>query len=146
MVSGPGAGSIYWLPADCADIGTGPVELPSRLSFAEAWQLRPTSAGPLWGLVGVGGDTLAALGPDLAAGTPGFIVAGPAKSGRSTILLSMARSFLAAGTPVILAAPRPSPLRALAVVPRVLPCSTSWTWADQSWPPPWPRSSGPVCF
>ena len=51
--------------------------LPSRVSFAEAWQLRPVSAGPLWGLVGVGGDTLAALGPDLASGMPCFIVAGP---------------------------------------------------------------------
>ena len=94
--------------------------LPSHVSFADAWQLRPVSAGPLWGLVGVGGDTLAALGPDLASGMPCFIVAGPAKSGRSTILLSMARSFLAAGTPVILAAPRPSPLRALAGDPGVL--------------------------
>jgi S-DNA-T family DNA segregation ATPase FtsK/SpoIIIE len=94
--------------------------LPSQVSFAEAWQLRPASAGPLWGLVGVGGDTLAALGPDLASGMPCFIVAGPAKSGRSTILLSMARSFLAAGTPVVLAAPRPSPLRALAGTPGVL--------------------------
>jgi S-DNA-T family DNA segregation ATPase FtsK/SpoIIIE len=94
--------------------------LPAHVSFAEAWQLRPASAGPLWGLVGVGGDTLAALGPDLAAGMPCFIVAGPAKSGRSTILLSMARSFLAAGTPVVLAAPRPSPLRALVGTPGVL--------------------------
>ena len=94
--------------------------LPTRVSFADAWQLRPASAGPLWGLVGVGGDTLAALGPDLASGMPCFIVAGPAKSGRSTILLSMARSFLAAGTPVVLAAPRPSPLRALAGAPGVL--------------------------
>ena len=68
----------------------------------------------------MGGDTLAALGPDLASGVPCFIVAGPAKSGRSTILLSMARSFLAAGTPVVLAAPRPSPLRALAGVPGVV--------------------------
>ena len=32
----------------------------------------------------------------------------------------MARSFLAAGTPVVLAAPRPSPLRALAGAPGVL--------------------------
>jgi S-DNA-T family DNA segregation ATPase FtsK/SpoIIIE len=88
--------------------------LPSHVSFADAWRMRPVSAGPLWGLVGVGGDTLAAHGPDLASGTPCFIVAGPAKSGRSTILLSMARSFLAAGTPVVLAVPRPSPLRALA--------------------------------
>jgi DNA segregation ATPase FtsK/SpoIIIE, S-DNA-T family len=94
--------------------------LPSHVSFADAWQLRPASAGPLWGMVGVGGDTLAAVGPDLASGMPCFIVAGPAKSGRSTILLSMARSFLAAGTPVVLAAPRPSPLRALAGTPGVL--------------------------
>jgi S-DNA-T family DNA segregation ATPase FtsK/SpoIIIE len=93
--------------------------LPAHVSFADAWQLRPSSAGPLWGMVGVGGDTLAALGPDLASGMPCFIVAGPAKSGRSTILLSMARSFLAAGTLVVLAAPRPSPLRALAGVPGV---------------------------
>jgi S-DNA-T family DNA segregation ATPase FtsK/SpoIIIE len=88
--------------------------LPPHVSFTDAWQLRPASAGPLWGMVGVGGDTLAAVGPDLASGVPCFIVAGPAQSGRSTILLSMARSFLAAGTPVVLAAPRPSPLRALA--------------------------------
>ena len=94
--------------------------LPSRISFADAWQLRPVSAGPLWGMVGVGGDTLTALGPDLASGVPCFIVAGPAKSGRSTILLSMARSFLAAGTPVVLAAPRPSPLRSLVGTPGVL--------------------------
>ena len=93
--------------------------LPAHVSFAGAWQLRPAAAGPLWGLVGVGGDTLTALGPDLAAGLPCFIVAGPAKSGRSTILLTMARSFLAAGTPVVVAAPRPSPLRALAGAPGV---------------------------
>jgi DNA segregation ATPase FtsK/SpoIIIE, S-DNA-T family len=27
VVSGPGAGSVYWLPAGCADIGTGPVDV-----------------------------------------------------------------------------------------------------------------------
>jgi S-DNA-T family DNA segregation ATPase FtsK/SpoIIIE len=94
--------------------------LPPHVSFADAWQLRPLTAGPLWGMVGVGGDTLTALGPDLASGTPCFIVAGPAKSGRSTILLSVARSLLAAGTPVVLATPRPSPLRSLAGAPGVL--------------------------
>ena len=88
--------------------------LPSRISFADAWAMRPASASPLWGLVGVGGDTLAGLGPDLGAGVPCFTVAGPAKSGRSTILLSMAQSFLAAGTSLILVTPRPSPLSALA--------------------------------
>ena len=94
--------------------------LPPHVSFAEAWQLRPVSAGPLWGMVGVGGDTITALGPDLASGMPCFIVAGPAKSGRSTILLSIARSFLAVGTPVVVAAPRPSPLRALTGVSGVV--------------------------
>jgi DNA segregation ATPase FtsK/SpoIIIE, S-DNA-T family len=94
--------------------------LPARISFADAWGLRPPSAGPLWGLVGVGGDTLSAMGPDLSAGMPCFIVAGPAKSGRSTILLSMARSFLAVGTSLILVTPRPSPLRSLEFAPGVV--------------------------
>jgi DNA segregation ATPase FtsK/SpoIIIE, S-DNA-T family len=93
---------------------------PGRISFADAWALRPAVAGPLWGLVGVGGDTLTALGPDLSSGVPCFIVAGPAKSGRSTILALLARSFLAAGTALIIAAPRPSPLRSLTSAPGVV--------------------------
>jgi S-DNA-T family DNA segregation ATPase FtsK/SpoIIIE len=56
---------------------------------------------------------LTGLGPDLATGVPCFTVAGPAKSGRSTILASMARSFLAGGASLILVTPRPSPLRSL---------------------------------
>ncbi len=65
--------------------------------------MRPAyGTGPLWGLVGVGGDELTACGPDLGDGVPAFIVAGPPKSGRSTILVSMARSFLAGGTPMVL--------------------------------------------
>jgi hypothetical protein len=51
---------------------------------------------------------------DLGSGIPAFIVAGPGGSGRSTILVTMARSFLAAGTRVLIAAPRPPPLRSLA--------------------------------
>jgi S-DNA-T family DNA segregation ATPase FtsK/SpoIIIE len=93
--------------------------LPARITFAEAWGLRPAAAGPLFGLVGVGGDDLIAMGPDLASGTPCFAVAGPGKSGRSTILMSMARSFLAVGTPLIVVTPRPSPLRSLAAAPGV---------------------------
>jgi S-DNA-T family DNA segregation ATPase FtsK/SpoIIIE len=95
--------------------------LPSRITFGEAWGMRPTTGtGPLWGLVGVGGDELTACGPDLADGVPAFIVAGPPKSGRSTILASMAQSFLAAGTAVVLATPRLSPLRALGGLDGVL--------------------------
>ncbi|MEV6317389.1 FtsK/SpoIIIE domain-containing protein [Streptomyces sp. NPDC051776] len=90
--------------------------LPSRISFQDAWELRDpeTSDSPMWGVVGVGGDELTAFGPDLAQGIPAFVVAGPAKSGRSTVLLNLARSYLAKGTRVVLAAPRPSPLRELA--------------------------------
>ncbi|HEU5420769.1 MAG TPA: FtsK/SpoIIIE domain-containing protein [Streptosporangiaceae bacterium] len=96
--------------------------LPARLSFDDAWQLRDPAApaAPLWGLVGVGGDDLAAYGADLADGLPAFIVGGPAKSGRSTVLATMARSFLAAGTRIILVTPRPSPLRGLAAEPGVV--------------------------
>jgi S-DNA-T family DNA segregation ATPase FtsK/SpoIIIE len=96
--------------------------LPSRITFGDAWRLRPaaTAARPLWGLAGVGGDELTALGPDLSDGAPAFIVAGPARSGRSAILASMTRSFLAGGAQAILVTPRPSPLRSLASLPGVV--------------------------
>ncbi|MFE2357173.1 FtsK/SpoIIIE domain-containing protein [Streptomyces parvulus] len=89
--------------------------LPSRISFADAWAMRDpaASASPLWSLVGVGGDELTAFGPDLGQGVPAFVIGGPAKSGRSTALLNIARSYLAQGVRLILAAPRPSPLRDL---------------------------------
>ncbi|MGW3487213.1 FtsK/SpoIIIE domain-containing protein [Streptomyces sp. NPDC001054] len=88
--------------------------LPARIAFAEAWGLRTPDRGPLWALAGVGGDTLTALGPDLGTGPPAFVVAGPARSGRSTALCSLARSLHANGTRLVLVAPRPSPLRDLA--------------------------------
>ncbi|HEX3752772.1 MAG TPA: FtsK/SpoIIIE domain-containing protein [Streptosporangiaceae bacterium] len=99
--------------------------LPARISFGEAWPLRPpgqqgAAASPLWAMVGVGGDELAAVGPDLAEGVPVFIAAGPAKSGRSTVLLTMARSLLAAGSQLVLVTPRPSPLRGLTGQPGVV--------------------------
>ncbi|MHC3474490.1 FtsK/SpoIIIE domain-containing protein [Streptomyces sp. 7R007] len=89
--------------------------LPSRISFADAWAMRDpaVSASRLWALVGVGGDELTAFGPDLGQGIPTFVVGGPAKSGRSTVLLNFARSYLAQGVRLVLAAPRPSPLREL---------------------------------
>ncbi|MGW0996722.1 FtsK/SpoIIIE domain-containing protein [Streptomyces sp. NPDC002523] len=89
--------------------------LPNRISFEDAWAMRTpeTASSPLWALVGVGGDELTAFGPDLAEGVPAFVVGGPAKSGRSTVLSSIARSFLAQGVRLVVAAPRPSPLREL---------------------------------
>lgn len=89
--------------------------LPSRISFDEAWELRDPEASrsKLWALVGVGGDELMGHGPDLAQGVPTFVIAGPAKSGRSTVLMNFARSYLSQGVRLIIAAPRQSPLRQL---------------------------------
>jgi len=110
---------------------------PSRITFEQAWALRPTpeeagiSRSSLWGLVGVGGDYLQALGPDLRNGVPAFIVAGPGRSGRSTILVAMARSFLAAGTRVVLVAPRPTPLCSLAEAAGVARLFTGDSLSDE---------------
>ena len=88
--------------------------LPQRIGYEEAWELRDGDRGRLWAMAAVGGDQLTALGPDLSRGTPAFVVAGPPRSGRSTALLTMTRSLLSVGTQVIVAAPRPSPMRSLA--------------------------------
>lgn len=89
--------------------------LPSRISFADAWGMRDpeTSGSRLWGLVGIGGDDITGFGPDLAAGVPTFVIAGPAKSGRSTVLMNFAQSYLSQGVRLVIAAPRQSPLRQL---------------------------------
>ncbi len=94
--------------------------LPSRISFQAAWQLRPAETPALWAMVGVGGDRLTAIGPDLDAGTPVFLIGGPPRSGRSTALHSMAGSCLLAGTRVLVVAPRPTPLTRLAGEPGVV--------------------------
>ena len=96
--------------------------LPSRLSFADAWEMRDTDAArnPLWALIGVGGDELTGYGPNLADGLPAFVVGGPGKSGRSTLLMTLARSYQQQGVKLVIATPRPSPLRELAGAPGVL--------------------------
>ncbi|WNI15973.1 FtsK/SpoIIIE domain-containing protein [Actinacidiphila sp. ITFR-21] len=89
--------------------------LPTRLSFADAWEMRDTDAArsPMWSLVGVGGDELTGHGPDLSDGLPAFVVGGPGRSGRSTLLLTLARGCQRQGVKLVVAAPRPSPLREL---------------------------------
>jgi S-DNA-T family DNA segregation ATPase FtsK/SpoIIIE len=67
----------------------------------------------MWATLGAGGDDLHVYGVDLAA-TATWIVAGPGRSGRSTLLTAMARSLLDKGTSLIVVAPRVSPLRDLA--------------------------------
>nr|WP_246314386.1 FtsK/SpoIIIE domain-containing protein [Kineococcus aurantiacus] len=93
--------------------------LPAQLDFGQAMALTPTGSGRLVALVGVGGDDLTGLGPDLLAGAGTAVVAGPARSGRSTVLLTMAHALLEQGAQLVVAAPRPSPLRDLAGRPGV---------------------------
>ncbi|WP_327430790.1 FtsK/SpoIIIE domain-containing protein [Streptomyces sp. NBC_01236] len=89
--------------------------LPTRINFTDAWEMRDPDASrsKLWALAGIGGDDIMGFGPDLAQGVPTFVIAGPAKSGRSTTLMNMARSYLTQGVRIVVAAPRPSPLREL---------------------------------
>jgi DNA segregation ATPase FtsK/SpoIIIE, S-DNA-T family len=87
--------------------------LPSRISLSEAltkpgWPGR----GALQPVLAVGGDDLGWCGPDLAR-YPGFAIAGPALSGKSTALMVLAESLLAAGSEVLGLAPRESALRGL---------------------------------
>ncbi|WP_344447963.1 FtsK/SpoIIIE domain-containing protein [Actinocorallia aurantiaca] len=97
-------------------------ELPARVTTEEALALAPEHRppSPLWCLVGAGGDTLSPVGIDLLEDGPSFIVAGPPRSGRSTTLMTMARSLLERGVPLLAIAPRRSPLRELRDVPGVL--------------------------
>ncbi|MFD1277565.1 FtsK/SpoIIIE domain-containing protein [Streptomyces kaempferi] len=85
--------------------------LPDRISYADAFTLH-TQAAPMRPLIAVGGDTLTSLGPDLTD-VPTFVIAGPPRTGRSTTLLAASESLLAAGTGLIVLAPRRSPLRTL---------------------------------
>ncbi|MFI9843014.1 FtsK/SpoIIIE domain-containing protein [Nonomuraea sp. NPDC051941] len=89
--------------------------LPMRVTASQALALDATFTppSPLWALIGAGGDALAPLGLDLLAHGPGAVIAGPSRSGRSSILLTAAHSLIAQGTPVIAVAPRRSPLREL---------------------------------
>jgi len=95
--------------------GTGPFrvdDLPSTITVDAAYQyVGPEAAQPMWALLGVGGDDLTAFGMDLAGDAPSFLVGGPAKSGRSTMLAVMTESLLRGGTEVVILAPRPSVLR-----------------------------------
>ncbi|MGQ0467443.1 MAG: FtsK/SpoIIIE domain-containing protein [Sporichthyaceae bacterium] len=88
--------------------------LPAAIPFDDAWRLRPTTAGPLWALIGVGGDRLTGYGPVLDEGTPAFLIGGPPRSGRSTALQSVALSCLAGGARLLVVLPRASPLADLA--------------------------------
>ena len=96
--------------------------LPPRITLAETYRLDPdfVPPSPMWALAGAGGDQLSPQGIDVRDEGPGVVVAGPARSGRSTTLLTMARSLIAAQTPILVITPRRSPLRALEGTPGVI--------------------------
>jgi S-DNA-T family DNA segregation ATPase FtsK/SpoIIIE len=99
--------------------------LPTTLTLDEALARtgdEQREAG--WALVGVGGDDLRGLGVNLFDGTPTFLVAGPPKSGRSTLLTTMTRTLINGGASVVIVAPRASPLRALGGSPGVVAVMT----------------------
>ena len=88
--------------------------LPTNLTLVDALERTgPEQTQPGWALVGVGGDEARGAGVNLFDATPTFLVAGPPKSGRSTVLGSMIATLIAGGASVVILAPRTSPLRAL---------------------------------
>lgn len=95
--------------------------LPDRVSLAELAALTTgvaptqTATGAVV-TIGAGGDELAAVAVDLSEAGPGFIVAGPPRSGRSTALATIVCSLATRPgnhRPVVIVAPRVSPLREL---------------------------------
>ena len=89
-------------------------DLPASIDLVSAYALAGAeSKNPLWAMLGVGGDQTRAVGMDLAGDAPTFIIGGPAKSGRSTMLHTMAESLLRSGTELVIATPRASPLKLL---------------------------------
>jgi S-DNA-T family DNA segregation ATPase FtsK/SpoIIIE len=98
--------------------------LPDQSTLAEAFRITERHTSPLWTLAGVGGDELSGQGPDLAT-IPTFLVAGPPRSGRSTMLMTMVSSLLRNRIPLLLVAPSRSPLRELGEMPGVVDLVTS---------------------
>jgi S-DNA-T family DNA segregation ATPase FtsK/SpoIIIE len=100
--------------------------LPSDvvLEQAAAGVASPTAdENPLWALVGVGGDAALPLGVDLRRDGPALVIAGPPRSGRSSLLVALASWFTQRGVCVAVVAPQRSRLRDLARQPGVLAVS-----------------------
>ncbi|KAA1421747.1 FHA domain-containing protein [Nocardioides humilatus] len=104
--------------------------LPSTIGLDAVLAINAASVQEPFAAVGVGGDELSAYGLTRAGGTS-FIVGGPGRSGRSTVLLQMALSWLATGGMVVGVAPRPSVVRSLEEQPGVLSVLTGDGPPDQ---------------
>jgi DNA segregation ATPase FtsK/SpoIIIE, S-DNA-T family len=91
--------------------------MPVSITAAAAEGLRrvPRPGGHVVTTFAVGGLDVTPLDVDLRAAGSTFVVAGPRGSGRSTALLSLVGSLRGSdGTPIVVVAPRRSPLRDLA--------------------------------
>jgi S-DNA-T family DNA segregation ATPase FtsK/SpoIIIE len=110
--------------------------LPTNLTVADALERSGPEQSQLgWALVGVGGDEAHGVGVNLFDGTPTFLIAGPPKSGRSTVLATMVSTLIAGGASVVILAPRPSPLRALEGTPGVVAVLTGMDVTEEELAP-----------
>jgi DNA segregation ATPase FtsK/SpoIIIE, S-DNA-T family len=88
--------------------------LPSIITTAEistTWVPAAQPPGSAHVTLGVGGDELAEVTIDLLESGPGFLIAGPPRSGRSTALATIAAGLRAAGWRVVAITPRDSIVR-----------------------------------
>lgn len=84
--------------------------LPTRVARSEVRRHIPEQgSGRI--LLGVGGDELEAVSVDLLETGPGFVVAGPPRSGRSSALATVATGLRESGWRVLAVTARPSPIR-----------------------------------
>ncbi len=108
----------HW-PPPTVDRRPRPVRvLPESISAAEVEKARvaPSPEGNVVFTLGVGGDEAMPVDLDLAELGPGFTIAGPPRSGRSSALLAVARTLRGrpvGALPIVVIAPRASGLRQL---------------------------------
>ncbi|MEP7022093.1 MAG: FtsK/SpoIIIE domain-containing protein, partial [Pseudonocardiales bacterium] len=89
------------------DAGIGVIRLRSLPTRIALDALNPT---PGRFTIGAGGDAAAAVSVDLFAGAGRLLIAGPARSGRSSALHTLLVQAVREGVAVVVAAPRRSPL------------------------------------
>ncbi len=115
------AGEVAAIAARWADREPHPAAvrlrpLPTTIARAEVAHLAEVGGVATGGWVlGVGGDDARPIVIDLFRGTGRLLVAGPPRSGRSTLLRSLVEQAAARSTPVVVAAPARSPVRAAAL-------------------------------
>jgi S-DNA-T family DNA segregation ATPase FtsK/SpoIIIE len=115
------------------------IDLDGVLALEGAPELRPFLA-----VTGIGGDDMELQTVDLSTGGGTFVVAGPSRSGRSTMVASMARSLLAGGAELVVLAPRQGPVRDLQGLPGVRAVLTGDDVTEDELRPLFERDDSPV--